>query len=856
MVRLTGTHNSERGDNFKVEIIDKSGSGSNGIFTFRGNGYSVDPHGPPRDPHKRFNPSKCSFTMLMDPDNTAHSSFVDDLKNAPENRFFIKAFQNGELDFAGPIKMDAVTFEDVPFVFDFKIVASDGISGTAGIDYSDNGGAYSGRQTYLEHIINILGKIGVDFLYGSDDALTVVCNWYANEMSGVGSVNPWELCNVDHEVFITRGEDGTADFMKSIDVLDELLKPFHACIRYGNGRFWIEQITERVNATFIGYTYTIDGTLKHVKTYNLDTQIEQNKVNHTQSKFSLRGRQYSFLPALKQINISVKYKEELTKLTKDVEWSHSSADVCGPDEFIQPVPTSMYVRVKGTVRIKTTIDPVELANNGFKTHRYYFKMRIKIFRSSGGGPETHHYERLIDHLDFYNIKEKFAKWDDSGIKFVEFASPVVSEFNDGTNIYFPLVFETKVLDMTGFNSLVRTLCFESDGISDENGNLLDPLNYDLEWAFENVEIAVVDANAAEGKAKSKIKKFKGTGDENNTAIVNLDTILGDNLSTQHSILVFNGSEFVQPTGWGVAGSGSHPGIIELLIDEILSLRTKPLEVANMTILGDGFEVSTIARVTWQGINYLFDIGSKISRSNFLKGSFFGLSKAPVTSTLQIVTLVEQIDVLGFQKNDGSKIDIPPKDNEGISKISEAITEGSTVASLKIPAALYNYFRIGDVIEIRDPNTGNKQTFTVAADVNQGDTEITVNSSTAAFSFGLESKVIFDWAYESGQTYNETKERYEFFSVDTGNVTEGATLLTITEFTVPAVSAPIDTARKRLRPERNGVKMRMIENVATYTGDQPLRVFERLPDTNQIKLHATAPVGPWDEFDIYGFEIVK
>jgi len=854
-VRLTAIHNNYYGDTFKIEIIDKSGGGG-GMFTIRGDGYDITPVGEPSNPHKVFNPSICAFTMLVDVRNSGITSFIEDLKSSPKSRFYVKCYHNGFLDFAGPITMNGVSYEDVPEDYDFTIVASDGINGTEGIDYNDDGTSYTGRQTYMEHIINILNKIGVNDLYGSTDVVTVVHDWYANEMTGVGTENPFLKMDADHELFIKRGDDGQPIFMKCMEVLGILLKPQHCCIRYDQGKYWIENIGTRVNTTFVGWTYNLSGTETQVQNFNLDHLIEQNKANFKNSKFSLRGRRYRFLDPLREVQIKYRYEEEFTPVSKDVTWNTASGDTCSPDILIANEIDTLVLRVKGLLRMKTTIDPAEQAANGFKSHRYYFKMRIRVLTNPGSVLYTE-YRREIDRLYFYNLNVKEGLWGAEGdTEYIDLNSTVISEWNNGTNVYVPIIFETKELDVSSLSSLLYKVCFESDGVRDVNGDILDPLNYDLEWAFENVVVTAVDGDENEGKAIEIEDNLKAVGNTDNTEVFKEETILGDQRNAKNSILVYDGSEWVVPTGWGVGGGGTHDTLIELWMDEILALRSSNLEIANMTITGQGYDIKTIGRYIWNGLIYLFDVGTKNSQRGELYGDFIALARAPVTSVKTNVKVITKVDTFATRQADGGQVDIPPPPNEGISVINDIIQEGATITSLSIPAAAYNYFRTGDVVEVRDPATGNKQKFTVSADVNKGDTTISVNSVAAGASLGQQSKVIFDWAYESGQTYNETKEKYEFFSVDNGNLTATDTEIQITAFTGPDATATLEEVRKRIRPQRNGVWMRLVADVSAYSGQQALRVFEWDAVNQKILLHSTAPVDDWDEFDVFCFEIIK
>lgn len=861
MVRLTGTHNNIVGDTYKVEIIDKTG-GASGLFQFNGDGYDITPIGEPKNLHKTFNPSECTFTMRIDPSNSAHNSFVDDLKNSPENRFFVKAYHNGFLDFAGPIKMDAVYYEDVPTIYDFTIVASDGISGTAGIDYSDDGDAYEGRQTYMEHIINIIQKIGVEDLYEGDDAITVVVNWYAEEMPNKGTDNPWDMADVEHELFIKRGEDGSPIFMKCMQVLEILLTPWHACLRYGQGRWWIEQIGERVNTTFVGWTYAVDGTLRQTQTWNLDSLVEQNKANWKNSKFSMRGRRYNFIPSLREVNVNYTFDEEIAAVSKDLTWNSASGDVCSPDALGVAQSNDVVIRVVGQLKLKSDIDLTELADNGWTAHRYYFKMRIRLITVVTDEPLLPKYfERVITYADFYNPIVADGDWGDyDEVKYIDILGPIMERKDNGRFIYIPIEFETKKsAAMAGFSLRYQT-CFELDGVKTVGHNSIHtekPGLYETSWSFENVEVFVVDPAALEGKAKSRTEIIKGKGNTDNTAVVDIDTILGDKRTAKNSIFVWDGTEFVPPTMWGVGSDMTHESILELLIDEILAIRTTPMEISNMELTGKGYTMLTTGRYAWQGKYYLFDIGTKNSQRASMRGDYFALAKVPSTSVKTKVLVVNKVDTYATRQSDnGVPGDIPPLDNEGITLIGDSIQAGDTITSINIPSAVYNYFRTGDIIEVRDPATGLKQKFTVSADVNQGDTAISVNSVAATANLSLQSKVIFDWAYESGQTYNETKERYEFFSVDEGNVSLNDTELVITAFALPPTGTSIEQSRKRVRVQRNGTWLRLVADVSAYTGQQPLRVFEIDADNSKILLHATAPIDAWDEFDIYAFEIVK
>ena len=90
------------------------------------------------------------------------------------------------------------------------------------------------------------------------------------------------------------------------------------------------------------------------------------------------------------------------------------------------------------------------------------------------------------------------------------------------------------------------------------------------------------------------------------------------------------------------------------------------------------------------------------------------------------------------------------------------------------------------------------------------------------------------------------EDYEFFSSDEGNSNIGGTTLTLTVFSLPPLS--LEELRKRVRVLRNGVEMRLMEDISSLLINQPVRVFSVTETT--IELHSTAPLDAWDEIEIY------
>jgi hypothetical protein len=71
-----------------------------------------------------------------------------------------------------------------------------------------------------------------------------------------------------------------------------------------------------------------------------------------------------------------------------------------------------------------------------------------------------------------------------------------------------------------------------------------------------------------------------------------------------------------------------------------------------------------------------------------------------------------------------------------------INEGDTVTVISIPAATIDLFQSGDVVTLVSPS-GDVQQFTLTADVNAGDTTITVTSTTAATDFPVGSWIVPD-----------------------------------------------------------------------------------------------------------------
>jgi len=251
-VRLQGDfYSQDQNDKYTIEVHDSTYSGT--VYDFKLVALDWNYQGLSKD---RFNPiltSTMTFGLVVE--NTNISVFTTDLIGAAEERFRIKVLKNDNNYWFGHILLDLTAYEDAPVDADappiYTITATDGLGRLKKIDYNDNGTAYSGKQTFLQHIYNCLDKINLDDLYGTDDEYFYsICLWYETQQTENAQTDPLTNAQFDHRVFVSIDQQTVKTYHSCWEVLTAICTAWGARLMHSDGKYRFTQVNEHEKSNY------------------------------------------------------------------------------------------------------------------------------------------------------------------------------------------------------------------------------------------------------------------------------------------------------------------------------------------------------------------------------------------------------------------------------------------------------------------------------------------------------------------------------------------------------------------------------------------------------------------------------
>ena len=260
-LRLQSGGRSLDGVQYTIEIYDSLWSGGVTDFQTDKNLFILQYQGQNED---RFNPilsSSLTINMLVQEGNaSALETFIQDLAlNSNELRFTVLIERNGTAYWRGVLLIDRVIKELAHYPYKFQIRFTDGLGRLKEIEYNDNGTAFTGRQTFIEHLFNCLDKTGVHDLVGSTDQfLKTYVDWWAEEHSYIAGDDPLRRTRLDNKNFLNVDTNGFINYINTYNVLEQILIAWGARLIFSGGVFWVIQVNDwnNTNKTIAQYTKT------------------------------------------------------------------------------------------------------------------------------------------------------------------------------------------------------------------------------------------------------------------------------------------------------------------------------------------------------------------------------------------------------------------------------------------------------------------------------------------------------------------------------------------------------------------------------------------------------------------------
>lgn len=601
---------------YRINIDDDTlGTAANLAFDVDSNLFSLTYEGQNDDRFQSVIPSKCRIGVIVN--STDLEDLIADMVNSVDGRFkiLIERYNKGTLAFEkfwfGNVITDQISYEDKSYPFIFNITAIDQLGTLAEIDYNDDGTTYTGKQTIIEHLINIFDKTDQNYFHNATDIfLSTVCSWYDdNHVYNLGQNDPLILSRIDHVAFFREDDDSNISYFNCLTVLKELARVFGARIYQSGGSIRFEQVNEREGADYYAFEYDKTGVQQSEGLKSFDTVTTDKTI----SKTHLAGGQFSFLPGLKYVKLDYNHESNRNLIGGQI-WSTDENNnlVIGS---IQSNQTTDTFRLVTSIYVK-----IVFVTSSTDLWRFTFKLKIKH--------GTKWLKRDITDSGDGVLLTTPATWEDTESYYVISTDWLITQ---AIILSIPINIETPIIPLAlgdlefDFNTAEiykREATLTGTSGTPYVGPPVSDINIDF-WELQDHSLEFL----SEGKTNTKRTRTYQVNNDffvGNTQTKEISTFIGDAITyvTRGKIEIYNGTTWQDSTAWSVNQTGTTYSIMELMIYEILSGQKRGTQKYNGSFQIIGFNF--FERIVYASVNYLMMSGTFNAHQDTWSGSFFNL----------------------------------------------------------------------------------------------------------------------------------------------------------------------------------------------------------------------------------------
>lgn len=573
-VRLQGAFYSQKGVAYLVRIYDTSYSGATTDFTAETLNISYTPEGGQEERFVPVLPSELTLGMRIN--NATLETFVTDLVGAEEGRFYIAVGNLSDFAWNGYILVDLVSIQDTPLEvgYIFEIKAKDGLNRLKTIDYNDAGTAYTGKETFVAHILNCLNKIDfVPTLWPSSTLLNIVCNWHEDSYTYAANINPMKRSRINHRAFYYVDTRGNNVYSSCYDVLEKICRAWGAQIRLSGSAFWLTQLNEYADAdSLYVFRYTRAGSETISSAQDLRIAHIPNNDDSPLKRYS--GGRFEFYAPLSRVQVDYQHIATRNLLAGEV-WDQVF-DSAVTVEDIDSNSGTASLSFQGSLTYNSTWFSI---SDPFEEHFLVFAFTIKI--------GSRYYKRNLTVYSGGGWAYDAEAWVNTGADNWDWRTPgSITAAQDGiTQGPVGISFLAEGVPIDGDLEIT----FDLVGAYNTNGDALSIVGGDpgvvVTYALENNYLELLATGVFSDQ--SDINRYSS---ENNAAAskkIELVTGIGDgpNLASPGHIEVQDDlSAWVLSDGWKVGGSGTAKAFSQLLCNEIIRGQLSPVKkMAQMPI---------------------------------------------------------------------------------------------------------------------------------------------------------------------------------------------------------------------------------------------------------------------------------
>ena len=317
----------EKGTTWKVKIVDGTISTGdlNHAFTLGPDGFRLTYDFDNFDRAKPILGSRVQITLFHnDSLDTQFNTLYSNLDTAEEGTYRLEIYRDPDGDneawWIGEILPEQTIISDEFPSAAVTITAVDGLGNLKGIDYNNNGAAYTGTNNIAGHLYAILSKVHSANFWGASDKLCYffedfIGKEYKDHIAG-GTAKQLQNAWVRQESFHNLNEEGVKEYYSAYEVLESICKTFNSCIFMANGRFWFLPLgaLQHHGSSGINQAYYIQGG--GVVVYSSPVTVNYSGAfgNNSADFEKLAGWERSSTPAFKEVKRTRDYQGDKPNL--------------------------------------------------------------------------------------------------------------------------------------------------------------------------------------------------------------------------------------------------------------------------------------------------------------------------------------------------------------------------------------------------------------------------------------------------------------------------------------------------------------------------------------------------------------
>lgn len=724
---FTSIHNID----YVVEVWDADFVGSVQAFQLGAGGFSLSYAGDNNERFATIFASQIEFTFYIS--NAFHISFEQALIVNTEGRFSVKIFREGALYWVGQILPDIVEILDQPTIHGRPMVikATDGLGRLKDIDYNDNGTAYTGTETIIDHVFNILGKLNILSLMSTDCVKTSL-GWREDSMT---TGDQFALTRIGHKAFIKVDSKGTFNYTNCADALKQMLLAFNARIIQVDGCFYIIQVGQYVANSMTVYAYDSTGTGTGSATSQTFQQTDDASAG---DMIRLSGGRFSYFPPL---------------LFTKVDYKHFTTQNLSFERQISTGTTYNIVNVPAASATSVLVFSMQVETKlEFDTPGDFAKIFVKyVIRISLG---SYYYVRRATMNKRGVISYEKGKWSNTAGDYEFFSSAV---YTDGESVYDDVSFSTQGIPDNG--DLTIRVSFNNNYTI--LGILTGRTDFTRTTRLSDVYIEVITAGIIQDRVQTTTYEAKN----NNTDVSvgkTLELVIGDGVeaTTYGKLQVYNGSAWLDSDNWTGLGETTPTPLLQLLANEIMAGQAKPVQKLESLWEATGYKANM--SILYNSENYLPLQCRLDAKRDDWSGEFFAVTRTladadPQTPVKRLPSPGEIIRRLDISREIPQPTPIvePVVRQLGVVYVRDTdsivFTSGDTVGNIPIVETVYeNTFLDGDPVYLVNNLTGQIQRFEVSGDVPVGATFLNVVPESADFDIIPGAVVIPDYGFQASR----------------------------------------------------------------------------------------------------------